>query len=273
LLQKFVTDLGWRGLAQGLSLLQCEAQHGWLYRSGHQAQYFLASVQAKEEEGETPKGVWYMNYYANWMGGGFIPFDIDQVGLMLWTLWNHAIFINDFSERKEYLEEVWPTIILAAELMTDCKDESNNLQCFANEDGNPLQTQTLHGAMTVLLSLCSAVKASTALCGDEEQCQRWQDHADELETAIDEHLWDEEENLFVGENRDRPFPSPNGDPGWWVWPVHEWDYDDPRKLAHGEMLYDRADQALSREGEGALTSPRQPMLWGCCGRMIQRKKL
>ncbi len=211
---------------------------------------FLASVQATEDDNLTPAGAWYMNYYADGMIGGSIPFEIDEVGFSLWTLWVHAPFLEDPTERDAYLREVWPAIALGAELLAECVDEATGLQCYANEDDNTEETQTIHGASTTLLGLRSAIEASEAVCGDVDQRDRWQARADALLEAIEQHLWDADAGTFLLVEQDRPWPPPSVDAGWWIWPTRGWEHDDPRNLSHAEVIYEWARAALDGETEG-----------------------
>ncbi len=140
---------------------------------------FYADVQRKDAGQDAAlrpdlahPGSFAMNYYADGQPGGFIDFEIDQVGLTLWTMATHTA--DD--------DTLWPAITLAADLLTKCKDEASGLQCKANEDDNPGLTQTLHGAITVWLGLKAA--AAAAKTRNDPKAEDWQARQLELEQAI-----------------------------------------------------------------------------------------
>lgn len=144
---------------------------------------FYVKVQRKEG---TRAGSFDMNFYADGMPGGVIPFEIDQVGFTLWTWWMHAKFLKG-KEREEYIKMVYPSIRLAAKLLIECKD-ANGLQCLANEDDNPVPSQTLLGASTVYLGLRNALEAARFV-GDSEMIAILRSRINELKSAIWENFW------------------------------------------------------------------------------------
>ncbi len=130
-----------------------------------------------------PAGSWSMNYYADGRVGGPIGFEIDQVGITLWSLAEQIKWIETSAERLEYLEKVYPSIRKAADLLVLCKDRDNGLQCLASEDDNPSPTQGQQGAFNAAAGLYNAVFAARVY-GETEDAERWQERLDELELAI-----------------------------------------------------------------------------------------
>ncbi len=200
---------------------------------------FLASVQNLERGRITPQGAWFMNYYADGMPGGPVPFEIDEVGLSVWTLWTHAKFLQDLQERTAYLEEVYDAIEAAGRLMLECRDEETGLQCRANEDDNPRFTQGLQGAETVYLGLRSAAAATRALCLDERIAARYDARADELQAALVDAFYDESSGTFQG-----------GSVAWTIWPAKVLPYDDPRMQNTASTLYAWTVPPLYQQNDG-----------------------
>jgi hypothetical protein len=171
--------------------------------------------------GRAPAGSWAMSFYADGEPAGFIPFEIDQVGLTLWTFYRHATFLSDRGARDAYLDSVWPAMERAADLLVRCKDEATGLQCAANEDDDLEQTISLHGAVTTLLGLRSAVRAARYL-DRTDQATRWLARVRELEEAVERTLAVEEAGYtgIVPGQRSEFWPHwrRTGALAWVVWP-------------------------------------------------------
>lgn len=138
--------------------------------------------------GRAPVGSFAMNYYADGRPGGPIPFEIDHVGLVLWSMYMHACYLTTGSARRAYLGRVWPAIDRAADLLATCKDPANGLQCKANEDDETAETQTLHGAAAVIAGLEGAVRAARFL-GKTDDAETWLARLTELRRAVDDQLY------------------------------------------------------------------------------------
>lgn len=157
---------------------------------------WYASLQRAEERrffghAFVPKGNWLMNYYADGVAGGPIPWEIDQTGLAVWTLWDHYRATGD----EEYLRAVYPAIKRGADFLAGYRDSSTGLHRAAHEDDNIVPSRTIHGASTVWLALNSALKAARAL-GAPEDAARYRRRRDELRAAIDAHLWDPDAGAY-----------------------------------------------------------------------------
>ncbi len=187
-----------------------------------------------------PAGTVEANYYTDPVAaipGLPLSFEIDAAGLVVWTLWEHAKFLRDPVERRDYLAAVCSSIALGATNLANCKDETNNLQCYANEDDNIPLTQTLLGAQTVLLALRSGIQAAEDCGFDPAEVERWRVRARELEEAIPRHFL-----------RQDPVPHLDGPRAPWViWPVRFLAPDDPLASTHGQVLRERGiDPILNR---------------------------
>ncbi|MGH2806418.1 MAG: hypothetical protein ACRDKT_03990, partial [Actinomycetota bacterium] len=149
-----------------------------------------------------PSGNWSQNYYADGVVGGSIPYEIDETGLGIWTLWDHYAQTGN----SDYLLQgsVYEAIQRAAHYLSDepplgCVDPTTNLQCLANEGDNETPSQTLEGAQAVWLGLDSAVKAAGIQGGAvaETNAAKWAARRDELEAAVDARFFDAECNCYT----------------------------------------------------------------------------
>lgn len=190
-----------------------------------------------------PAGTYETNYYTDpdeVVPGDPVSFEIDEAGLGVWTMWDHYQYLTNPADAAQYLADICPSIELGAVNLAACKDPSNNLQCFANEDDNIPLTQGLQGAETVLLALRSAIAAAPACGFDAGDVATWQTRAAELEQAI-------LDNFFVAT------PSPHFEGGraaWLIWPLGYLPPDDPVMLSHAEYLRQQSiDPILSRTAE------------------------
>jgi len=178
-----------------------------------------------------PVGSWAMNYFSDGVPGGPINWEIDQTGLILWTWWNHAQFLyrDDPQKASDYLWRLKDSVILAADLLTNCKDEATNLQCLANEDDNFTPSISIHGASTTWLGLGSAIGIAQAMGLDESIWKRWEDRRAELHAAILDNLFGDE---ILND--------------WSMWPARVFERDDPRWETQIENHLDRLEKRLIR---------------------------
>jgi hypothetical protein len=176
-----------------------------------------------------PAGTYETNYYADptmTVAGNPISFEIDEAGLGVWTMWDHATFLADPAVRGAYLADVCPAIRRGAANLAACRDPATGLQCAANEDDNIPLTQGLQGAETVLLALDSGVAAAAACGFDASEVAAWQARAVELGNAIRAHF------LVPGP----PAHFEGGRPAWLLWPVGFLAPDDPLAQSHADWL-------------------------------------
>jgi hypothetical protein len=186
-----------------------------------------------------PAGTFEMNYYADpdaAVPGGFYSFEIDEAGLGVWALADHARFAGDAGARAAYLADVCPAIVRGATNLAACRDPLTGLQCFANEDDSIDLTQTLQGASAVYLALRSAVTVA-ADCGvDAVTTSAWADRAAELQAAA----------LATFSVAD-PLPHLEGPrPPWALWPSALIAPDHPLAISHAAWLGDRLQTLYDR---------------------------
>jgi hypothetical protein len=131
-----------------------------------------------------PAGNWTMNYYADGVAGGPIPWEIDQTALAVWTLWDHYHTTGG----TDYLREVYPAIRRAADFLAGFRDPTTGLHRAAHEDDNVVRSRTVVGASAVWLALDSAARAARVL-DEAADHARYRRRRDELAAAIETHLW------------------------------------------------------------------------------------
>ncbi|QLD88128.1 hypothetical protein HWV07_03380 [Natronomonas salina] len=204
---------------------------------------------------QVPPGNWAMNYYADGAVGGPVPWEIDQTGFTVWTLWDHYEATGD----REYLEAVYPAIEAAADFFVEYRDPENGMQQRAHEDDNAAYTQTVVGAAPVWLALDSAVRAASEL-GNAEASSRYEARKRELGDAIDAETYDEEAG---GYTKDPDVPRPGGIPvapfpGVYApvaWPVCFKPFDDDRMQTHLETLWEGVSETFEQpkpDADGAF---------------------
>jgi MYXO-CTERM domain-containing protein len=198
-----------------------------------------------------PAWSWEMNYYADGMVGGNIRFEIDNTGLAVWSLVAHAGYIDDEADRLAYLNEIWPVVQSASNLLVRWKDLETGLHAPAHEDDNYAYTQTLHGAVAVYAGLANAARAARTL-GLDDDAERYENRAWELKQAVLTHLYNEDTGLFMEGLDDRTNPGnlPGGSSSWLVWPARMLPFGDDRVQRQLRANLDYAGESLDPDGGG-----------------------
>jgi len=142
-------------------------------------------------------GLLDMCFYSDGVPGGPLLHEIDNLSLAVWSLWEHASFLEDPGEQLSYLDEVYPAIHAAAGFLVRCRDPETGLQCPTQEGDQPWFTQGLAGAATARMGLEAAVRAGRSVGEDPAGIAEWQARSEELRQAIIEQFWDEGKRLFV----------------------------------------------------------------------------
>jgi hypothetical protein len=142
---------------------------------------------------QTPVGNWAMNYYADGVIGGPIPYEIDQTGYAVWSMWDHFTVVED----EAFLRDVYPAMRHAAEFFVEHRDPSTGLHRRAYEDDNVVRSQTIVGAGPVWLGLDAAARAAGRL-DHHGDAHRFRERRDELAAAIEEHLWNDRAGAYAG---------------------------------------------------------------------------
>ena len=167
-------------------------------------------------------GRWSMCYYSDGEAGGPIPFEIDQVGFAIWSLFEHYKFTKDLY----YLKMVYPSIKRAANLLTLWKDPKTGLPLPANEDDNPRFRQTIRGASPVLLGIREAIEAGKLVGENSNLIRLWTNRERELENAIDKFLWN-------GKN----YGDATGGGSTLIWPLQFKSFENPRMKIQESYIY------------------------------------
>ncbi|MFL5895723.1 MAG: hypothetical protein ACJ76Z_11520 [Thermoleophilaceae bacterium] len=196
-----------------------------------------------------PSGNWAMASYGDGVDGAPIPWEIDETGLGIWTLWEHAAFLPE-SQRGDYLRQVYPAIVRAADWLTQCEDILSGMQCPASEDDNYTPSQSLHGAETVYLGLQSAIAAAAAVGDTDARVAGWQARLARQRRAIDS-LYDPNAHAYgEGNASGNGYNVVYGDGAWLLWPVRFKPYDDPAMQGEASAVRKAMDESLAaHQGE------------------------
>lgn len=206
-------------------MLDLNGYTSWVGQHDH----FYARVQTSPANPSAvrPSGNWAMNSYADGVDGAPIPWEIDETGLGIWTLYDHSTFLRGARSRV-YLGSVYPAIVRAADFLTVCEDPTSGMQCVANEDDNYSPSQSLHGAETVYLGLRSALAAAAVLGDKDARVGRWRARLARLGAAI-ERLYDPAKRAYrEGNSGGNAYNLDYSDGGWLLWPVRYKPYSDPK---------------------------------------------
>ncbi len=211
---------------------------------------FYTRIQASPENPSDlrPHGNWSEGSYGDGIDGLPIPWEIDETGFGVWTLYRHAAFLKG-KEKRDYLEEVYPAIVLATDFLTTCKDPENGLQCYAHEDDNFNQTQSIHGAQTTLLALRSAIRAAGLVGDTSSRVDTWRARLAELRGAIERELFDPE-TLTYKNRADSDQTASTQRQGWLLWPTVIKTRNDPAM----KLMARRVNQGVAQSLAGAKGS-------------------
>jgi hypothetical protein len=185
-----------------------------------------SATDPKPTTAETPPGNWLMNYYGDGVGGGPIPYEIDETGYGIWTLYEHYARLDRTGQdgAEDYLADIYPAIQRAGDYLVDCRDPETGLQCPAWEDDRfAPRRATIVGASTVWLGLKSAKLAARAF-GNDGDADRYEARQHELGRAIDAELFDPEAGAYGPAGAGFPMAEV-------VWPVEFTPYTDPESGA------------------------------------------
>ncbi len=198
-----------------------------------------------------PAGAWEMNYYADGMTGGFIRFEIDNTAFLVWNYAYHAGYIEDESAREQYLNDIWPTVRAAADLLTRWRDAETGLPAPANENDNPAYTATLFGAGPIFSALNGAAKIARQL-GHDDYASTYENRANELRQAIQTYLIDEETGFLLERRNISGHPGSNlhAASSTAIWPGRLLDFTDSKTRLQMETNLDDVLKVLRGETDG-----------------------
>jgi hypothetical protein len=185
-----------------------------------------------------------MASYFDGVDGAPIPWEIDETGLGIWTLFDHYGYLHGEAAQR-YLADVYPAIGRAADFLTACEDLTSGLQCIANEDDNYTPSQSLHGAGPVYLGLESALAAAAARGDSGLRVTLWKQRLDRLRAAI-AGLYDPAAKSYKpGNSAANAYNVDYGDGGWMLWPVHFRPYGDSTMVGEADAVYAAMNKSLA----------------------------
>jgi len=217
---------------------------------------FYARVQSRpgHKLAGVPSGNWASNYYADGVPAmPFIPWELDETGFALWTLFRYFEKTGD----QEYLEQVYPALKRAADFMLKFKDPATGLPRHAFESDELVQFQSIRGALSVDLGLKFAIKAAKAM-NDDASARKWQHRQKEVEQALFQNFYDPRCCRFVR------FAESRGDcekpgAGWelvmLLWPAELLDFSDPRAQAAALERWKEVELSITGQRDRGLYEP------------------
>lgn len=194
---------------------------------------------------EYPADAWEMNYYPSGVAGGTIRFEIDNTALHVWATAVHAATLSG-SERKQFVDAVWPADKKALELLIRWRDEATGLAAPANEDDNVLNTSTLFGASAVLTGLRAGARLAHYV-GDDDLMKRCLARADEQHAAMGRAFRDPATGRFR-EDGIPPGAGTASPTAWLVWPGRYYERGDPE--LEKQLAYDMGQILPELRGSG-----------------------
>lgn len=181
-----------------------------------------------------PAGAWEMNNYADGMPGGNIRWEIDNTGLALWSLVEHARYLEG-DARRAHEDAIFEAVARGADLLARWRDPATGLHAPTSEDDNVAYTQTLHGAITTWAALDAARRLAAARPELDTAARgpAWSARADELRQAILTHLVDPETHRFEEglDETSNPGNAAGGPSAWALWPARFLRDDVPAEVA------------------------------------------
>lgn len=101
---------------------QVSAHHLFLVETQNREVFWTGTDEAPVMT--SPPGAWFTSFYADGRPATTTlnPFEIDQVGLMLWGFWAHGAFAPNDALRRDVIASAWPAIERGAQLLSACVD-------------------------------------------------------------------------------------------------------------------------------------------------------
>lgn len=141
-------------------------------------------------------GSYWMNYYPDGQPGGPLPIEIDGDGILAWSLWDHASFLDE-PDRSDYIYQIYQTLSKGANFLCLWRDPVTKLPLHSFELDSPMPVQTLTGAAAAWAGLKAAIEAGVELGEDEGRLATWQWRFDELTGAILANYFDADQQVFT----------------------------------------------------------------------------
>ena len=141
-------------------------------------------------------GSYWMNYYPDGEPGGPLPLEIDADGILAWSLWDHAAFLEE-PERSDYLYMIFPALAKGADFLCLWRDPFSKLPLPSFELDSAVPVQTLTGAAAAWAGLKASLNAGHELGEDANRLATWQWRFDELTEAILANYFDPVQKVFT----------------------------------------------------------------------------
>ena len=145
-----------------------------------------------------PLGNWDMCLYGDGVVGGPLFLELDTIGFVAWTLWEHYHVLEGLAA-TEYLDEVYESIARAADFFVWWRDSDTWLPLPAFESDFPTLKSTLLSAIMADMTLRCAIEAGAEVGESEQRIDQWNNRRQELSDAIYANYFDPDQNLFLAD--------------------------------------------------------------------------
>lgn len=145
-----------------------------------------------------PLGNWDMCMYGDGVPAGPLFLELDTLGLTAWNQWIHYTELPE-GQMDAYLADVYDSIARAADFFTWWKNPVTGLPLPAFESDFVQPKSTLLSAGSAWVAVRVAQQAGEIIGETTERMDRWTQRRIELEAAIEEHYFDPQNNLFIGD--------------------------------------------------------------------------
>ena len=151
------------------------------------------------KKAQLKNGAWQQRYYLN---GNLAPswgIQLDEIASIIYGTWEHYEFTN----KIEFLEEMWSAIKPAALYLMDNIDSETGLPKPSYDLWEERFGEHTYTAASVTAALRYAASMAETMNVDLPLAKLWRETADKMVKSIEENLWSDNERRFLRGRRSR----------------------------------------------------------------------
>lgn len=141
---------------------------------------------------QASNGAWLQRYHID---GSLAPswgLQIDEVGSIIWGMWQHYLFTND----REFLDIAWPAVEKAVDFMISYLDGETNLPKPSYDLWEERRGEHAYSSAAVYGGFKGAVEIAMVL-GNNQYAVEWERVANAISQAMQKNYWDESKGRFI----------------------------------------------------------------------------